>query len=222
MKKNVKIFAAMILVLTMGMATAGAFATEEIAVITAPAVEIPVILEVTPVPAAEATEAPAEEPTAEPTVEAAVEPTVEVTVEPTAEVTVEPTAEVTVEPTAEVTVEPTVEVTVEPTAEPTAEPTEAPADMPVVEDEPIEAVPEAEGTVEIWLVADGDIYLGDTVKLMAKVEGYAVAYTLQWQYNDGSDWRDIAGETGNTLEIEVTEENAAWEWRIAVMTEEAA
>lgn len=214
MKKNVKIFAAMILVLTMGMATADAFATEEIAVITAPAVEIPVILETTPAPAAETTVIPTEEPTAEPTVETAVEPTVEVTVEPTVEVTVEPTAEVTAEPT--------VEVTAEPTVEPTAEPTEAPADMPVVEDEPIETVPGAEGTVEIRLVADGDIYLGDTVKLVATVEGYTVAYTLQWQYNDGSDWRDIAGETGDTLEIEVTEENAAWEWRIAVMTEEAA
>lgn len=232
--KNIKIFAAMILVLTMCMSMAGAFATEEVMVVTTPAVEIPVLQTATPAPEAETVVDPTAEPIAEvtvaPTVEVTSEPTVEATVEVTAEPTVEATVEVTAEPTVEATVEPTVEPTVQPTVEATVEPTVQPTedpiveDMPVVEDEPLDPTPLAavEGTVEIYLVADGDIYFGDTVKLVAKVEGYTMAYTLQWQYNDGSDWQDIADETGDTLEIEVTEENAAWEWRIAVITEEAA
>lgn len=220
--KNIKIFAAMILVLTMCMSMAGAFATEEVMVVTTPAVEIPVLQTATPAPEAETVV----DPTAEPTAEVTVAPTVEVTSEPTVEATVEVTAEPTVEATVEPTVEPTVQPTVEATVEPTVQPTEEPVveDMPVVEDEPLDPtpLPAVEGTVEVYLVADGDIYFGDTVKLVAKVEGYTMAYTLQWQYNDGSDWQDIADETGDTLEIEVTEENAAWEWRIAVITEEAA
>lgn len=224
--KNIKIFAAMILVLTICMSMAGAFATEEVMVITTPAVEIPVLQAATPAPEAETVVDPTAEPTAEvtvaPAVEVAVQPTMEATVEPIAE----PTVEVTAEPAVEATVEPPVQPTVEPTVEPTVQPTEEPnvEDMPIVEDERLDPtpLPAVEGTVEIYLVADGDIYFGDTVKLVAKVEGYTMAYTLQWQYNDGSDWQDIADETGDTLEIEVTEENAAWEWRIAVITEEAA
>ena len=165
------------------------------------------------------------EATEEPVVEATEEPVVEATEEPVVETTEEPVVEATEEPAVEPTEEPTEEPVVEPTEEPTVEDMPVVDDMPVVEDEPIveeTPVPGVEGEVEIYLVADGDIYIGDTVKLVAEVEGYTLAYTLQWQYNDGSDWKDVEGETDDELEIEVTEENAAWAWRIAVIAEEAA
>ena len=64
----------------------------------------------------------------------------------------------------------------------------------------------------------GDIYIGDEVRFEARVEGYTVPYTLQWQYSeDGLEWKDIAGETKDFLLVEVTEENAAWQWRVAVI-----
>ena len=160
----------------------------------------------------EATEAPAEpEATAEATAEPAATPEVTTEPEATAEPTAEPTPEVTAGPeaTAEPTAEPTPEVTVEPeaTAEPTVEPT--PDATPINRSVEVEA-------------EDSSLQVGDTLKLTAKLTGFeGVKYTLTWQVMvPGEDWKNIDGENGETLKVELSEENIGASWRVAVETEE--
>ena len=149
-------------------------------------------------------EAPAEKPEE---TEAPAEP------EATAEATAEPeaTPEVTTEPeaTAEPTAEPTPEVTAEPeaTAEPTVEPT--PDATPIIRSVEVEA-------------EDSSLQVGDTLKLTAKLTGFeGVKYTLTWQVMvPGEDWKNIDGENGETLKVELSEENIGASWRVAVETEE--
>jgi len=42
-------------------------------------------------------------------------------------------------------------------------------------------------------------------------------YSLQWQYStDGENWTDVEGETGEKMDVVVTEENDLYYWRIVV------
>ena len=229
MKNTIKIAVAIILVLTMGVTMIGAFATEdgtEAAVVATVEPTAEPVVETTEEPAAEATEEPVADPTEEPVVEATEEPVVEATEEPAVEATEEPVVETTEEPVVEATEEPVVEATEEPVVEATEEPVVETTEEPAVEataEPTAEPTPvPVEGTVEAKLATSGDIYIGDVVKFEAVIEGYTMEYTIQWQYNDGYGWKNVEGADEEELRVEVTEENAEWEWRVAVITEEPA
>ena len=196
MKKNIKIAAAIILVLVLAMPMFGALATEGETVIPT---ETPIV-ETTPVPT--------EEPAVDPTEEPAADPTEEPEVDPTEEPAADPTEEPAVDPTEEPAADPTEEPAVDPTEEPEIDPTVEPTPVPV------------EGTVEVKLATTGDIYIGDVVKFEAVIEGYTMEYTIQWQYDDGYGWKNIEGANEEELRVEVTEKNAEWAWRVAVITED--
>lgn len=100
--------------------------------------------------------------------------------------------------------------TTEPTTEPTAKPTVEPMPLPEI-------------TLEARLTTKGQLYLGDKVELEAIVEGVdAIEYTLQWQYNDGSSWKDIHGETDLTYRFELTKANAEYSYRVAITSDAIA
>ena len=67
------------------------------------------------------------------------------------------------------------------------------------------------------LLTGGDIYYGDKVKLQAVLTGETDAnFTYQWQYNDGSGWKNVKNATKAIYEFEVTEENAVYDYRVVV------
>ena len=87
--------------------------------------------------------------------------------------------------------------------------TEAPAET--------EAPRDPSFDVEVKLLTGGDIYYGDKVKLQAVLTGETDAnFTYQWQYNDGSGWKNVKNETRAIYEFEVTEENAVYDYRVVV------
>lgn len=162
----------------------------------------------TEAPTAAPTEAPTAAPTEAPTAVPTEAPTAAPTEIPAPVVQADPVpaTETTEAPTAEPAAEPTAEPTTEPTAEPTAEPTPLP-----------------EITLEARLTTKGQLYLGDEVELEAIVEGVdAIEYTLQWQYNDGSGWKDIHGETDLTYRFELTEANVEYSYRVAITSDAIA
>ena len=133
------------------------------------------------------------------------------------------------------------EESVEESEEPADEPEEPvegpeePADEPVEEpEEPEESVKEPEEgeeaeqpvlnperSIEVHAEWEGDLHYGDVVTMVADMNGYDnVDYVLQWQTSkDGENWADVSGETGDRLEMIVTEENSQDFWRvIAVVT----
>ena len=63
--------------------------------------------------------------------------------------------------------------------------------------------------------------IGDTAHFKATLTGYeGCDYSMQWQYShDRNDWIDIAGETKDTLDVVVTEQNNFVYWRIIVYLE---
>ena len=66
-----------------------------------------------------------------------------------------------------------------------------------------------------------DPILGDTAHMKAILEGYDdLSYSLQWQNShDCETWKDIAGATGETFDIMITEENNDLYWRVLVYLE---
>lgn len=112
-----------------------------------------------------------------------------------------PAVEPTEEPVEEPTVEPAVDPTEEPVEEPTVEPTEEPTIVP---------------TVAIRCITTGDIYYGDEVAFEAIVDG-DVEVSYRWQYStDDQNWYDVSGGNDRILKIVLTEENAAYYWRVEV------
>ena len=131
---------------------------------------------------------------------APVEETPDVTEEPAPEATEEPAPEATEEPAPEATEEPAPEVTEEPAPEATEEP---------------EFV--FTGKVGVRMLNTGDIYLGDTVVLMAVVLDANAEYTISWEVcKDGLNWETIQ-ENADHYTFVVTEENAGYAYR-AVLT----
>lgn len=101
---------------------------------------------------------------------------------------------------------------------PIAETTEAPTAEPTVEPAPLPEI-----TLEVRLTTKGQLYLGDKVELEAIVDGVdAIEYTLQWQYNDGSGWKNVHGETDSTYCFELTESNAEYTYRVAITSDAIA
>ena len=128
--------------------------------------------------------------------------------EPVAEepVVEEPVVE---EPVAE---EPVVEEPV--VEEPVAE--EPAFEEPVVEELVVE---EPQITVDLHLDNEGTLYYGDTVKLSADIEGAeGVPYSIIWQYDDGFGWKEIGGNSAK-FEFVLDEANAAYDYRVVVVTE---
>jgi len=71
--------------------------------------------------------------------------------------------------------------------------------------------------VEISSSLDDHVAPGETVRLTSRLIGFeGMEYTLQWQYNDGSGWKDVKGATGATYEFEATLETVQYKWRLAV------
>ena len=131
---------------------------------------------------------------------APVEETPDVTEEPAPEATEEPAPEATEEPAPEATEEPAPEATEEPAPEATEEP---------------EFV--FTGKVGVRMLNTGDIYLGDTVVLMAVVLDANAEYTISWEVcKDGLNWETIQ-ENADHYTFVVTEENAGYAYR-AVLT----
>jgi len=121
-----------------------------------------------------------------------------------------PATEETVTPAPEATPETSEQPTTEPTAEPTEEPTVAPTE---------EAPVPFTGTVEIKLENKGEIFYGDTVELRAVIRNANTAYKIRWEVKKTGEWEIIPGEDEETYEFTVTEENAAWEYRVVLITE---
>ena len=99
--------------------------------------------------------------------------------------------------------------------------TEAPAETeaPAATEAPAEteAPRDPSFDVEVKLLTGGDIYYGDKVKLQAVLTGETDAnFTYQWQYNDGSGWKNVKNTTRAIYEFEVTEENAVYDYRVVV------
>ena len=121
-------------------------------------------------------------------------------VEETPDVTEEPAPEATEEPAPEATEESAPEATEEPAPEATEEP---------------EFV--FTGKVGVRMLNTGDIYLGDTVVLMAVVLDANAEYTISWEVcKDGLNWETIQ-ENADHYTFVVTEENAGYAYR-AVLT----
>jgi hypothetical protein len=60
-----------------------------------------------------------------------------------------------------------------------------------------------------------NVGVGTQIKLTAVPSGYENP-VYQWQYNDGSEWKDIDGATSDVYTLTVTEENASYRWRADV------
>ena len=121
-------------------------------------------------------------------------------VEETPDVTEEPAPEAAEEPAPEATEEPAPEATEEPAPEATEEPGFV-----------------FTGKVGVRMLNTGDIYLGDTVVLMAVVLDANAEYTISWEVcKDGLNWETIQ-ENADHYTFVVTEENAGYAYR-AVLT----
>ena len=108
-----------------------------------------------------------------------------------------------------------------------AEPDNETADPEETVEEESENRPESENkpersiNVEItWDVPDPVI--GATAHFSARLNGYEeLNYTVQWQYSpDKETWYDLPGETEQTMDVKVTEENNLVYWRIQVFVED--
>ena len=84
-----------------------------------------------------------------------------------------------------------------------------------------EITPERHISVEItWDVPEPVI--GDTAHFKATLEGYdGLPYSMQWQYSsDRTTWYDLPGETEQTMDVQINEENNTVYWRILVYVED--
>lgn len=83
---------------------------------------------------------------------------------------------------------------------------------------------EPERTIVVSASWEGEeLFIGDVMTLKATLKGFEnTKYTLQWQYSaDNTSWTDVAGATGDTLAVTMTEENCLYYWRVnAVIAEE--
>jgi hypothetical protein len=82
------------------------------------------------------------------------------------------------------------------------------------------ALSEPERSVEIvYEIIGGEVKeQGTQIKMTAVLSGFdETEPSYQWQYNDGSDWKDIEGATSSTYTLDVTEDNYNYSWRVSVM-----
>ena len=104
---------------------------------------------------------------------------------------------------------------VEPTeTEPAAEPATEPAAEPTVEPAQIDV---SKLSVEVTSSLEDVVLPGETITLTAKLTGFeGLTYTVQWQYNDGTGWKDVAGANTLTYVYVADESNISNIWRLVV------
>ena len=206
MKKMIRIALALVLALSLSMSAALAetVVSDTFKLLDEVTIKVEEPTETSPVEEAPTEEAPTEEaPTEEaPTEEAPTEET------PTEEA---PTEEAPTEET------PTEEAPTEeaPTEEVPAE--EAPTEESPVGGLPTEqpAAPERSVSIAVDKALDS-LVIGDQVTFTAVLSGYEGAQVqIIWQRQVNGEWQST-GETGETLTIQITEENAQSSWRCGV------
>ena len=73
---------------------------------------------------------------------------------------------------------------------------------------------------------DEEPSIGSIVHMKAEVIGYEdIDYTLQWQYSEDPEtfgWTDYPGANGETFDLQITEENNNFFWRVSVFLDEKA
>ena len=115
----------------------------------------------------------------------------------------------------------------EPEEQPEKEPEKTTDEQPAMdseeelEDEP-DTIPKKNRSIRIDVTWDTpDPVIGDVAHFKAILDGYeGLTYTMQWQYSpDHEEWIDLQGETSDSMDIVVTEENNVVYWRIAVYIE---
>ena len=111
--------------------------------------------------------------------------------------------------------------------EPAEESEEGQEDLEETGEETEENIPESETAPERHIRVDvtwdvPDPVIGDTAHFKATLEGYeGLPYSMQWQYSpDRTTWYDLPGETKQTMDIQINEENNIVYWRILVFVEE--
>lgn len=209
-----------------------------------PAVEATV--EPTVEPTAEPTVEPTEVPTAEPTMEPAVEPTIDPTAEPTEVATEAPAATPTPTPVITYERDENGQLVLDENGQPMAivpEGMEVPTEYvrdgngilvldihgnPI----PLNTIPEGgkklseivdeqyhDRSIDVYAVYEGEfLNYGDTITLISVLNGYnGLVYQYQWQEAavDG-EWYDLPEAKGAAYSFVLTEENALYQWRIAV------
>ena len=95
-----------------------------------------------------------------------------------------------------------------------------PIDDEPIDDEPIDEEPVVERSVLVeWLVPEeGLTGVGDTISMKATPVGFdGIEYTIQWQYDAGQGWVDVAGDE-LILELVIEEDfaNLLYGWRIVL------
>lgn len=81
---------------------------------------------------------------------------------------------------------------------------------------------ENERSVKLHVSWDTEIHeIGSTAHVVAELKGYEnIDYSLQWQNSpDAEVWTDVIGETGDSIDVTLTEENDDYFWRIVVYVE---
>lgn len=142
--------------------------------------------------------------------------------------------EATGEPFAPVTVEQTVN-------EPTATEQPAATQVPAVTEQPAvvadaeatpaateEVAPEATAggetapdlsnvSITTKCITSGILTYGDTITVIAQIAGLdGVTYGMQWQYFDGTEWKDQAGANDSSCSFTLSETNANYLWRMVI------
>lgn len=78
-------------------------------------------------------------------------------------------------------------------------------------------------TIHSSLAGKTQVPSGTRMVLMASVSGFdGLTPQYQWQCSTGGGWENIAGATGSTLTVELTEKNEGWLWRVVVTALEDA
>jgi ribosomal protein L3 len=106
------------------------------------------------------------------------------------------------------------------------EPEEAQSQEPEEVTEPEETAAEIEISAEeadknvevVYEIIDGEVKeVGTQIRMTAVLSGFGDTQpSYQWQYSDGSEWKDIEGATSSTYTLDVTRDNYNYSWRVSV------
>lgn len=81
---------------------------------------------------------------------------------------------------------------------------------------PLAGGPEPSVTVRAGCDID-NLQIGDELVLIAELNGFdGMEPSIRWQAREDGQWKDLQGETGTRLTIEVTRDNAGFAYRAAV------
>lgn len=58
--------------------------------------------------------------------------------------------------------------------------------------------------------------VGNTATFAVSANGTDLTYQWQYSSNNGVNWRNLSGQTGNTMQIEITDENSSYQFRCAI------